>query len=138
MKNIFSLKTLWSFLYFVAGIALMGGIWELISYLTKNEIPSPRNTWLVFKEVLQNPMQDDPDYKGIGVKLLSSLKRVGIGFGFGSLIAIPVGMLMGSNKIIMSIVNPMVQILRPVSPLAWFPFHVRRDPTDARHCVKPT
>jgi len=121
MKNIFSLKTLWSFLYFVAGIALMGGIWELISYLTKNEIPSPRNTWLVFKEVLQNPMQDDPDYKGIGVKLLSSLKRVGIGFGFGSLIAIPVGMLMGSNKIIMSIVNPMVQILRPVSPLAWFP-----------------
>ena len=66
-------------------------------------------------------MQDDPDYKGIGVKLLSSLKRVGIGFGLGSLIAIPVGMLMGSSKIIMNIINPMVQILRPVSPLAWFP-----------------
>ena len=40
MKNIFSLKTLWSVLYFLAGIALMGGIWELISNLTKNEIPS--------------------------------------------------------------------------------------------------
>lgn len=66
-------------------------------------------------------MQDDPDYKGIGVKLLSSLKRVGIGFGCGSLVAIPIGMLMGSNKIIMNIINPMVQILRPVSPLAWFP-----------------
>ena len=121
MKNIFSLKTLWSVLYFLAGIALMGGIWELISNLTKNEIPSPRNTWIVFKEVIQNPMQDDPDYKGIGVKLLSSLKRVGIGFGCGSLVAIPIGMLMGSNKIIMNIINPMVQILRPVSPLAWFP-----------------
>lgn len=121
IKNIFSLKTLWSALYFLAGIALMGGIWELISNLTKNEIPSPRNTWIVFKEVIQNPMQDDPDYKGIGVKLLSSLKRVGIGFGCGSLVAIPIGMLMGSNKIIMNIINPMVQILRPVSPLAWFP-----------------
>ena len=121
MKNIFSLKVLWSALYFLAGIALMGGIWELISNLTKNEIPSPRNTWIVFKEVIQNPMQDDPDYKGIGVKLLSSLKRVGIGFGCGSLVAIPIGMLMGSNKIIMNIINPMVQILRPVSPLAWFP-----------------
>ena len=77
----------------------MGGIWELISGLTKNEIPSPADTWVVFKEVMQNPMQNDPDYKGIGVKLLSSLKRVGIGFGLGSLLAIPVGMLMGSSKI---------------------------------------
>jgi nitrate/nitrite transport system permease protein len=121
MKNIFSLRTLWSILYFFGGLALMGGIWELISNLTKNEIPSPRNTWIVFKEVMQNPMQDDPDYKGIGVKLLSSLKRVAIGFGCGSLVAIPIGMLMGSNKIIMNVINPMVQILRPVSPLAWFP-----------------
>jgi nitrate/nitrite transport system permease protein len=115
------LKALWSLLYFLGGLALMGGIWELISSLTKNEIPSPKDTWIVFKEVMQNPMQDDPDYKGIGVKLISSLKRVGIGFGLGSLIAIPLGMLMGSSKIIMNIFNPMVQILRPVSPLAWFP-----------------
>jgi nitrate/nitrite transport system permease protein len=121
MKNIFSLKKLWSLFYFIGGLALMGGIWELISSLTKNEIPSPKNTWVVFKEVMQNPMQDDPDYKGIGVKLLSSLKRVAIGFGCGSLVAIPIGMLMGSNKIVMNIINPMVQILRPVSPLAWFP-----------------
>jgi len=115
------LKTLWSLLYFLGSLALMGGIWELISGLTKNEIPSPKDTWVVFKEVMHNPLQDDPDYKGIGIKLISSLKRVGIGFGLGSLIAIPLGMLMGSSKIIMNIFNPMVQILRPVSPLAWFP-----------------
>ena len=107
--------------FFLAGLALMGGIWELISWYTKNEIPSPRMTWAVFREVMQNPMQDDPDYKGIGIKLISSLKRVAIGFGLGSLLAIPLGLLMGGSKIVMSIVNPMVQILRPVSPLAWFP-----------------
>ena len=110
-----------SLLYFLIGMALMGGIWELISYYTKYEIPSPKMTWTVFKEVMQNPMQDDPDYKGIGTKLISSLTRVGIGFGLGTLVSIPIGLLMGSNKITMNIINPMVQILRPVSPLAWFP-----------------
>jgi len=121
MKNIFSIKTLLSVVYFTIGFALVGGIWELISYFTKNEIPNPRMTWVVLKEVMQNPMQNDPDVKGIGIKLLSSLKRVGIGFGLGSLIAIPLGIIMGSSKTLMAIINPVVQILRPVSPLAWFP-----------------
>ena len=121
MKNILTLKTFWSILYFAAGLALVGGIWELTAALTKHEIPTPRMTWETFKEVMQNPLQNDPDYKGIGIKLLSSLGRVGIGFGLGSLIAIPIGLLMGSSKVVMSIINPIVQILRPVSPLAWFP-----------------
>ena len=121
MKKVFFLKTGLSLLYFMSGLALMGGIWELIAWYTKYEIPSPLMTFEVLKEVLHNPMQDDPDYKGIGTKLVSSLTRVGIGFGLGSLVAIPIGLLMGSSKIMMNIVNPMVQILRPVSPLAWFP-----------------
>lgn len=121
MKNLFSIKTLLSVFYFSIGLAMVGGIWELISWYTKNEIPSPAMTWVVLKEVMQDPMQNDPDIKGIGTKLLSSLKRVGIGFGLGSLIAIPLGLVMGSSKILMAIINPIVQILRPVSPLAWFP-----------------
>jgi nitrate/nitrite transport system permease protein len=121
MKNIFSLKTLLSIIYFLVGLVLLGGIWELVSHYTKNEVPNPRSTWLVFKEVMQNPFQNDPDYKGIGTKLFSSLARVGIGFGLGSLIAIPLGLLIGSNKVLMGIMNPIIQLLRPVSPLAWFP-----------------
>src|SRR5688500_10293772 len=110
MKKVFNIRTFKSLAYFLAGIALMGGIWELISWYTKYEIPSPLMTLTVLKEVMQNPIQDDPDYKGIGTKLLSSLTRVGIGFGLGSLIAIPLGLVMGSNKIMMNIINPMVQI----------------------------
>jgi nitrate/nitrite transport system permease protein len=121
MKSLFSIKTFMLVLYFIAGLALVGAIWELISWMTKKEIPSPHMTWLVFKEVMQNPFQNDPDYKGIGTKLFSSLGRVGIGFGLGSLVAIPLGLVMGSNKVMMHIINPIVQILRPVSPLAWFP-----------------
>lgn len=121
MTKIISTKTLQSALFFMAGIALMGGIWELISAISKHEIPTPVATWEVFKEVMHDPMQNDPDTKGIAIKLFSSLVRVGIGFLVGSLIAIPVGLIMGANRITMSIINPMVQLLRPVSPLAWFP-----------------
>jgi len=121
MKTLFSIKSALSVFYFMAGMFLLGGVWALISFLTKNEIPSPQSTWLVFKEVMHEPFQNDPDYKGIGTKLLSSLGRVAIGFGLGSLLAIPVGLLMGSSKIAMKMINPIVQILKPVSPLAWFP-----------------
>ena len=114
-------KAGWSVLYFVAGMLLLLGLWDMVSRLTKNEIPSPVDTWVVFKEVMQNPLQDDPDYKGIATKLFSSLMRVVIGFGLGSLIAIPLGFIMGSSRVLMNIINPIVQILRPVSPLAWFP-----------------
>lgn len=121
MNQFFSKKTAASVLYFFAGILLVGGIWEFISWLTTNEIPNPRATWISFKEVIKDPMQNEPDVKGIGTKLLSSLKRVGIGFGLGSLIAIPLGLVMGASKTVMNIINPIVQLLRPVSPLAWFP-----------------
>src|SRR5687768_7430459 len=84
MKHVFSTKSLKSVLYFIGSMVLLGGIWELIARVTKNEVPSPAMTWEVFKEVMQNPFQNDPDYKGIGTKLLSSLSRVGIGFGLGS------------------------------------------------------
>jgi nitrate/nitrite transport system permease protein len=121
MKHVFSIKSLTSVLYFIGSMVLLGGIWEFIARLTNNEVPSPAMTLEVFKEVMKHPFQDDPDYKGIGTKLLSSLSRVGIGFGLGSLVAIPLGLIMGSSKSIMNIFNPIVQILRPVSPLAWFP-----------------
>ena len=121
MKN-FSIKTAaLNTLYFLVSILLLLGLWDMISRLTKNEVPSPINTWTVFKEVIQNPFQNDPDLKGIGTKLLSSLTRVGIGFGLGSLVAIPLGFLMGASKPMMKILNPIVQFLKPVSPLAWFP-----------------
>ena len=121
MKQLISAKAALSVLYFLAGIFIMGGIWSLIAKLTKGEIPDPSATWTVFKEVVQQPFQNDADQKGIGTKLLSSLGRVAIGFALGSLFAVPIGLIMGSSKVAMRVINPMVQILKPVSPLAWFP-----------------
>jgi nitrate/nitrite transport system permease protein len=122
MKNIFSLKTLISFAYFLGSMVILLILWSLVSVFTKGEIPGPAATWVVFLEMLSDPFYDyGPNDKGIGIQLWSSIKRVMIGFGMGSLIAIPLGMLMGGSKFTMNLLNPLIQVLRPVSPLAWFP-----------------
>ena len=54
-------------------------------------------------------------------QIVTSLKTVFAGFCVASLIAVPVGILCGVSKTFMAAVNPLVQILKPVSPLAWLP-----------------
>lgn len=122
MKKLFSFQNLTDVLYFIGSIGILLAMWEGVSVATKYEIPTPWATWAIFKEMLSDPFYDyGPNDKGIGVQLLSSIKRVFTGFGLGSLVAIPAGLLMGSSRIGMKLLNPLVQILRPVSPLAWFP-----------------
>lgn len=112
--------------YFVGSVSVLVMVWQLVSLQTKGDIPGPEFGWTAFQELFiwedpfySNP--EDPNYKGIFIQLLSSLERVFKGFLLGSVVAIPLGFLMGSSKIAMNILNPLVQILRPVSPLAWFP-----------------
>jgi nitrate/nitrite transport system permease protein len=110
------------FSYNIIGFATLLLAWYFISLMTKGELPGPLATSVVFWELVSNPVYDyGPNDKGIALQLLSSLTRVFIGFLFGSLIAIPVGLLMGANKFCRKIFYPIVQILKPVSPLAWFP-----------------
>jgi len=122
MKKLTSIYTYLPAIYFIGSMSILVAIWALVSKITNNEIPNPAATWTVFFEMLQDPFYDyGPNDKGIGIQLWSSIKRVLMGFGLGSLVAIPIGMLMGSSKIGMKLLNPLVQVLRPVSPLAWFP-----------------
>ncbi|MEN8446423.1 MAG: ABC transporter permease, partial [Cyanobacteria bacterium J06555_13] len=58
---------------------------------------------------------------GIGWNLLISLRRVAIGYTLASLIAVPLGILIGISPVAYKAFNPYVQILKPVSPLAWLP-----------------
>ncbi|MBD0333632.1 MAG: ABC transporter permease subunit, partial [Chitinophagaceae bacterium] len=115
-------KKILSLVYLISGFAVLFGVWQIASLLTKGELPTPLKTMTVFFNMWSDPFYDaGPNDKGIGVQLFLSLKRVAIGFGLGSLIAIPLGILIGANKTVFNILNPVVQVLRPVSPLAWFP-----------------
>ena len=59
--------------------------------------------------------------QGIGVQIAYSLLRVGAGFGLAALVAIPLGFLLGMSPLLSGALNPFIQVLRPVSPLAWMP-----------------
>ena len=62
-----------------------------------------------------------PNDLGIGWNLLISLRRVAVGYTLASLIAVPLGILIGISPIAYKAFNPYVQLLKPVSPLAWLP-----------------
>jgi nitrate/nitrite transport system permease protein len=108
--------------YNVLGFVALLAAWYFVSLITKGELPGPLATSVIFWELISDPFYDyGPNDKGIALQLLSSLIRVFTGFLLGSLIAIPVGLLMGANAFCRKVFYPVVQILKPVSPLAWFP-----------------
>ena len=111
-----------SALYTAIGFSILLVLWSLISRYTKNELPGPVATLAVLWDLIKDPFYDyGPNDKGIGLQLFSSLGRVFLGFALGSVVAIPIGILMGSNEFCKKMFYPIVQILKPVSPLAWFP-----------------
>ena len=105
----------------VLGILLFIGIWALISQ-SNSQLPSPVKTWLSAVDVFSKPFyRNGPNDQGIGWNILSSLQRVGIGFGLAALIGIPTGLLIGRVPFINGMLSPIISMLRPVSPLAWLP-----------------
>lgn len=107
--------------YTLGGFSILVGLWALVAVFT-TDFPGPRATLIVLWKLLIDPVYyNGPNDMGIGLQLWSSLLRVFAGFGLGAIVAIPIGMLMGANRFCNKLFYPIVQILKPVSPLAWFP-----------------
>lgn len=84
--------------------------------------PTPARTWDRAVEILSDPFyRDGPASVGIFWHMVASLRRVLIGFAIAMVIAIPLGFWLGSSATFRRATDPFVQILRPVSPLAWLP-----------------
>lgn len=106
----------------LAGFAVLAALWGIISGITQGTLPGPLATLKVLAQLLAHPFYDNgPNDKGVGIQLISSIGRVLVGFALGSLVAIPAGVLIGASGTCKKLFYPMVQLLRPVSPLAWFP-----------------
>lgn len=111
-----------SVLFYLLSFSFLTLVWYGVSRFTDGELPTPLATFRVMWELISDPFYDyGPNDKGIGLQLGSSLGRVFLGFGLGALIAIPAGLLMGASRFFKRLLDPIVQILKPVSPLAWFP-----------------
>lgn len=71
---------------------------------------------------LSDPFYDNgPNDKGIAIQLAHSLGRVAIGFLCASAVAIPLGFLIGMSPLLYRALDPFIQVLKPISPLAWMP-----------------
>ncbi|HEY3405294.1 MAG TPA: nitrate ABC transporter permease [Ohtaekwangia sp.] len=117
-----TLSVLQGLAFNILGFSVLIGLWYVISLITKGELPTPLATFVVFWELIKDPFYDyGPNDKGIALQLLSSLIRVFSGFFMGALVAIPIGILMGASTFCKKMFYPIVQVLKPVSPLAWFP-----------------
>ena len=71
---------------------------------------------------LASPFYDNgPNDKGLGLQLAHSLGRVGLGYGLAALVAIPLGFVIGMSRLVYRALDPFIQVLKPISPLAWMP-----------------
>jgi nitrate/nitrite transport system permease protein len=103
----------------IGGILLL---WTVASATVADKLPSPLKTWEVSKLYITEPFAKRGELdQGILRFTWYSLVLVAKGYGLGLLIGAPLGLILGLSALFSKIFDPLIQILRPVSPLAWLP-----------------
>ncbi|GGC11657.1 nitrate ABC transporter, permease protein [Oxalicibacterium flavum] len=89
---------------------LMGKDPEQLAAPVKSAFPTPADMGATFVDQLRDPFYDNgPNDKGIGIQIAHSLQRVGLGF------------VIGMSPLVYRVLDPFIQLLKPISPLAWMP-----------------
>jgi nitrate/nitrite transport system permease protein len=115
------MKRLTSFLLPLCGIALAVAAWWIASARV-TDLPSPIETWKESRIYLLEPFAKRGEMdQGIGRLAYYSLVRVARGFLLGALFGTPLGFLLGVSVTARRMFDPVIQVLRPISPLAWLP-----------------
>jgi nitrate/nitrite transport system permease protein len=106
----------------VLGLVLLVLIWSLVSMGTAGSIPTPVETAKQAISIFSDPFyRKGPNDQGVGWNVLASLQRVALGFGLAALVGIPAGFVIGRFEFMSRMFNPLISLMRPVSPLAWLP-----------------
>ena len=104
------------------GVACVIVLWALTSATWAEALPSPWKTWQASKMYVLAPFEKRGELdQGILRFTWYSLLRVGKGYALALAIGTPLGLLLGVSKLFNKSFDPIIQILRPVSPLAWLP-----------------
>jgi nitrate/nitrite transport system permease protein len=88
----------------------------------KSAMPGPLDVAAKIWDHLKDPFYDrGSNDKGLGIQLAYSIARVMVGYLIAVAVAIPVGFLIGMSPLLSRALDPFIQILKPISPLAWMP-----------------
>jgi len=104
------------------GAACVLVVWAVVGATVAPDLPSPIKTWQESRRYVLEPFFKDGEMnQGIGRLAFYSLVRVGKGFALALAIGTPIGFLLGLSRAFHQSFDPIVQFLRPISPLAWLP-----------------
>jgi nitrate/nitrite transport system permease protein len=88
----------------------------------KSAMPGPADVGAKIWQHLKDPFYDrGTNDKGIGIQLLYSIARVLTGYLLAIAVAVPIGFVIGMSPLMARALNPFIQVLKPISPLAWMP-----------------
>jgi nitrate/nitrite transport system permease protein len=104
------------------GLTLVLAVWTVLSQTVAPDVPSPARTWQESRRYVLEPFFKDGEMnQGIARLAFYSLIRVGKGFLLALLIGTPIGFMLGLSRPFHEAFDPIIQFLRPISPLAWLP-----------------
>ena len=103
-------------------LAIILTIWQILCMKPGATLPSPTKIWSEARDLITDPFfVAGPQDIGLGWRVLTSLQRVAIGYGFAGIIGIMLGTIIGQSVWAMRGLDPIFQVLRTISPLAWLP-----------------
>jgi nitrate/nitrite transport system permease protein len=106
----------------LVGAAAVLTMWAIVSATLAPDLPSPFRTWQESRRYILDPFFKDGEMnQGIGRLAFYSLVRVAKGFALALVIGTPIGFLLGLSRRFHQSFDPIVQFMRPISPLAWLP-----------------
>jgi nitrate/nitrite transport system permease protein len=106
----------------VVMLALILGVWQILCMKPGATLPSPSKIWVDAYDLIVDPFfVAGPQDIGLGWRVLTSLQRVAIGYGFAGVVGILIGTIIGQSIWAMRGLDPIFQVLRTISPLAWLP-----------------
>jgi len=121
-KNLIFQRQIKSIIAPTFGITMLLVIWHLLSLHPDTSLPSPfhviTNTWGLIIDPFFNKGGNN---KGFFWLILASLERVIFGYSLAAFVGISIGFIISLNRFIREAIDPIIQLLRPVAPLAWLP-----------------
>ena len=103
-------------------LALLLIVWQLLCNKPSATLPAPTKIWSEARDLIVDPFfVAGPQDIGLGWRVLTSLQRVAIGYGLAGVIGIALGTIIGQSVWAMRGLDPIFQVLRTISPLAWLP-----------------
>lgn len=97
-------------------------IWQVLCMSPESKMPGPIKVIAQTWKLILDPFYDNGGTdKGLGLQILISLERVALGYSIAAVVGIALGVLLGVSKFMQNGLDPIVQVLRTVPPLAWLP-----------------